>query len=164
MGSKSQARSCEASHTPPVRFVFFFSCRSIDGAGPRSGTCNPPPKVLPLPPRNKCPDGGGHGVLTAPRISISRVCPMSDLVRLEPGCQAATLWLSPSHSRGSLCEANRGYRVIKLLSTMDVLCMCANGKHTVKSLVPMREGRQPPETNGLIDLGLFGDAGSPQRY
>lgn len=103
-------------------------------------------------------------MLTAPRISISRVCPMSDLVRLEPGCQAATLWLSLSHSRGSLCEANRGYRVRRLLSTMDVLCMCANGKHTVKSLVPMREGRQPPETNGLIDLGLFGDAGSPQRY
>lgn len=32
-------------------------------------------------------------MLTAPRITISRVCPMSDLVRLEPGCQAARLRL-----------------------------------------------------------------------
>lgn len=103
-------------------------------------------------------------MLTAPRISFSRVCPMSDLVRLEPGCQAAaTLWLLPSHSRGSLCKANRGYR-LRLLSTMCVpLYVC---KREVQSRIAGSDaGRQAAARNyGLIDLGLFGDAGSPQRY
>lgn len=47
---------------------------------------------------------------------------------------------------------------------MYVLCACVDGKGRVESLVPMREGRQPPELRPPSISALFGDAGWPQRY
>lgn len=85
----------------------------------------------------------------------------SDLVRLGPGCHFVTPNLTLERI---LWEANRGYRIIRLLSTMHVLCVCVDGKARVESLVPMREGRQPPELRPSSISALFGDAGWPQRY
>lgn len=50
-----------------------------------------------------------------------------------------------------------------LIKHVRLMCM-RRREGRVESLVPMREGRQPPELTASSISALFGDAGWPQRY
>lgn len=109
--------------------------------------------LLLLPPRNKCPDGGGDGVLTAPRISIS--C----LIQSDRG-QAATLCPPNTHTRKDFVRGKPGVPSIKAL-IYRVHIMCAHTRDGQgESLVPTDAGKRAAVRTAASSISaLAGDAG-----